>query len=104
LECRHRNGNPKELWQRNKSFIDETREDGNIWRSRKGNLETIVSQRLGKVDKVANLGRVGGLERVKPIFGRYILWRTICGLAMRVANEVHERMTLKSHLHEGREP
>jgi hypothetical protein len=50
-------------------------EGGNTGRSLRGNPETSLLQIFRNTEKVANLGRVGRLERGKPIFLLERLWR-----------------------------
>jgi hypothetical protein len=59
---------------------------------------------MGTVDKVANLGRGGRLERVKPIFLLGRLWRAAVGCSQSAGKLTRGRVPRKARRQEGRTP
>jgi hypothetical protein len=91
---RHRNGGPEKLRQRSRCLAEGKRKGGNTGGSPRGNPKTSPLRRLGIAEKVANLGRDGRLERVKPAFPLVRLWRAARNTRKQVVGEAQERIGL----------
>jgi len=77
---------------------------GNTRPTLRGNPETLRLRRIRNAEKVTNLGRGGGLERVKPTFPVVRLWRVTAEKRKRRESPREDRVPRKTHRREGRKP